>query len=414
MGDPIILAEDYILYGSEIGVTRPNDNVIIEGCAGVGKTVSCLLPTVFAMKNNSAVMSLPKEGEAYKMARYLRAKGFHTEILNLNDPLKSTVGYDPMDHVRSGTDIESLTTAIVYSVICHTNDDYWSIKAKQLLGALMDAAKRCNPEAGFQKVFDLFDKLNVQNEGNGIFTILDDFFERVAANAPDCYAVREYNSFKMLPYKTAVCVRDTLSGVLNAMFPEDIRVMMQNKKKIEFESLAKEKSVLILVSSSSEAWQKYYTNLFFGTCIRSLLKYADCCPENRLPRPVRLLFDDFACSSRIEGFESKLSLFRSAGLSAVIMLQSQSQLESIYGHEKAAIIRQNCPVHLFFPGGLDERSAELVSKKMNLDFEDVLYAPLGDCFIMQSGKKPVVCARYNTLKSKEYRKYLKIVNETVN
>lgn len=92
----------------------------------------------------------------------------------------------------------------------------------------------------------------------------------------------------------------------------------------------------------------------------------------------------------------------------MILLQSQTQLESIYGADKAAIIRQNCPVQLYFPGGFDDNSCELVSKKMDIPFEDVLYAPIGNIFVMASGRKPAVIPRYNTFQSIEYQEYLNV------
>ena len=94
-----------------------------------------------------------------------------------------------------------------------------------------------------------------------------------------------------------------------------------------------------------------------------------------------------------------------SSLSAVILLQSEHQLEAIY-HENAAVIRQNCAVYAYFPGGFDDRSCEIVSKRMGVPYEEILYAPLGNVYIMQSGRKPVFLPRYDTLHSPEYQEYL--------
>ena len=58
-----------------------------------------------------------------------------------------------------------------------------------------------------------------------------------------------------------------------------------------------------------------------------------------MPREVRYIFEDFACTSPIQGFANDISLFRSAGLSAIMLLQSEYQLEAIYKDE-ASVIRQ--------------------------------------------------------------------------
>ncbi len=150
--------------------------------------------------------------------------------------------------------------------------------------------------------------------------------------------------------------------------------------------------------------QQYYANLFYRNLIRQLIRHATTCSNGELPREIRFFFDDFACTCPIEGFGQDISLFRSAGLSAVMLLQSEAQLEAIY-KDDASIIRQNCAVYAYFPGGFDDRSCEIVSKRMGLPYEDILYASLGKVFIMQSGRKPVHIQRYDTLNSKEYAEY---------
>ena len=260
---------------------------------------------------------------------------------------------------------------------------------------------------GLADVLDLFDKTAFpEKEYNG--SSLDDIFHRIEMLFPECYAAREYFSWRAMPEKTAASVRATLKGALNAVFPEDIRNMMKDKPQVDFQKLGSKKTALFIITDAAERWQGYYTNLFWYTCIKQLRKIADDSPGCRLIRPVRLYFDDFACTSAINDFDKNISLFRSSGISCMILLQSQTQLESIYGADKAAIIRQNCPVQLYFPGGFDDNSCELVSKKMDIPFEDVLYDPIGNIFVMASGRKPAVIPRYNTFQSIEYQEYLNV------
>lgn len=105
-----------------------------------------------------------------------------------------------------------------------------------------------------------------------------------------------------------------------------------------------------------------------------------------------------------------MSLFRAAGISAIMLLQSEQQLELIYKDE-APIIRQNCSVYCYFPGGFDHKSCEIVSKRMGALYDEILYAPLGKVFIMQSGRKPVCIPRYDTLNSEEFKKFMEIKND---
>lgn len=406
--DSIVLGNNYILPGSDVGKTRPNANALVVGISGCGKSTSVILPTVGRKEHSNPILNYAKEPDAYAMARYLKAKGYKVHILNINHPEKSTVSFDPVLSIESYEDIDSLSAAIVDAAIKQTVDDYWQAKAKPLnasliTAALMTAKEKSSP--GMADVLNLFDKLLPHENGYSVETPLDNMFYELEKAAPGCYAVREYSAWHSLPYRTASCVRDTLAAALSLVFPESIRKMMQEKTQFDAEHFSNNKEALIVITSAIDPSQAYYANLFYRDTERQLLRYASTCPNGELPREVRYIFDDFACTAPIQGWANDISLFRSAGLSAIMLLQSEQQLEAIY-KDDAPIIRQNCAVYAYFPGGFDDKSCEIVSKRMCLPYDEVLYAPLGKVFIMQSGKKPVHIQRYDTLNSEEYLEYL--------
>ena len=412
--DPIVLGENYILPGDDIGATRPNANVLIVGTTGCGKSTSVVLPTLARSEYSNPVLSYAKEVDAYKMADFLKSKGYTVRILNISHPDKSTVSFDPILSIESDEDIDSLAATIVNAALKNTVDDYWNAKTKPLLSSLiaatlMTAEKGTNP--GMADVLNMFSQLLPDESGSSVSTSLDSMFQALGEAAPGCYAVEEYKSWHALPYKTASCVRDTLAAALSAVFPKSIRNMMQSKPQLDIYRFSARKEAIIVITSAIDLWQHFYANLFFRDLTRQLLKLAVDCPNGELPREIRFIYDDMACSSRVEGLEHDLSLYRSAGLSSILLLQSESQLENNYTVSGAAIIRQNCAVYAYFPGGFDDRSCEIVSKRMNMPYEDILYAPLGNVFIMQSGRKPVSVRRYDTLHSKEYFDYIETVDK---
>lgn len=406
--DPIVLGEGYILLGDDVGKTRPNANALIVGTSGAGKSLSIILPTASRLNHSNPIMNYAKEADAYAMARYLRTKGYTVRILNIAHPGKSTISFDPTMSLESYEDIDSLSAAIVDTAIKRTTDDYWQAKAKPLLASLIAAALMTaenHSMPGMADVLNLFDQLLPHENGSSVETSLDGMFQMIEKAATSCYAAREYNSWHSLPYRTASCVRDTLAASLSVVFPESIRRMMREKPQFDAEKFANNKEALIVITSAVETSQQYYANLFYRDTVRQLLRYSATCPHGELPREIRYIFDDFACTAPIQGFANDISLFRSAGLSAILLLQSEQQLDAIY-KDDAPIIRQNCAVYAYFPGGFDDRSCEIVSKRMGLPYEDILYAPLGKVFLMQSGRKPVHIPRYDTLNSVEYREYL--------
>lgn len=246
--DPIVLAEDCVIDGG-IGQVIPNYNVLVVGCTGTGKSLSINYPTMFEMQKSSMIAAFPKAGEARQMAAHFKGKGYKALILDLSNPDKSTVGFDPLQYVCSYDDIEELATQSIMSVIQKTVDDYWQRKAVPLVGALIAATLMTVDDATFADVLDMFDRMQIAEQGYGISTDLDNLFEQLKEKAPSSYAVREFYSFRSLPAKTASCVRDTAAACLSAMYPESVRKLMRTKESIDFVKLAKEKTALFIITS---------------------------------------------------------------------------------------------------------------------------------------------------------------------
>ena len=60
---------------------------------------------------------------------------------------------------------------------------------------------------------------------------------------------------------------------------------------------------------------------------------------------------------------------------------------------------------------MDLTTCRNISARYDLPLSDVLYAPVGNVFVMRSGQKPVIVPRYDTLHSPEYRRYLRVLQK---
>lgn len=126
-------------------------------------------------------------------------------------------------------------------------------------------------------------------------------------------------------------------------------------------------------------------------------------PSGKLPIPVSVLCDDFATGSRILNFPEYISIFREKQISVTLLIQSESQLESMYGTDDATTIINNCDTFLYM-GGMDLRTGRNIGERLNLPLEDVLYMPIGQEVIFRRGQKPIITQRYNVLEDKEYQR----------
>ena len=412
--DEIILADSVSLESSDAGKTRPNNNAIIEGASGSGKSYSVLDPNIIKTNIASIIVSYNKWAEAWKMAKYKCSKGYTVYVCDLVHPELSTGIIDPLRYLTTFLDVETIAKSIVMADPDSKNakDIYWNNGAIALLKALILLALMIIDNATTKDVLDLFDSLLIEEDGKGIKTSLDEIFEEVEMRWGKCPAVTAYADYQQLPYTTAGCIRDSLAKAIQRIFPEPIRQMMGKDNLIDFEELATRKTMFMIITSPVNTSLYLFANLVFEISIKQLLEFAERCDGQRLPRPVRLMFDDFACGARINDFSRHISIFRSAGISAMILLQSESQLRQMYSEAESENIINNCSVYVYLSGGMDLVTCRHISQRLDVPLTDILYAPIGQVLVMQSGRKPIWAKRYDIFNSKEYKEYLEIIEKS--
>ena len=145
---------------------------------------------------------------------------------------------------------------------------------------------------------------------------------------------------------------------------------------------------------------------------KQLFEYAESLPTGKLPIPVSVLADDFATGSRILNFPEYISIFREKQISVMLLLQSESQLEKMYGYEDAITIIENCDTYVYM-GGMSLKTCRNISERLNLPLDEVLYMPLGNEVIFRRGQRPIQTQRYNILKNRMYQKITKEYEKSI-
>ena len=107
-----------------------------------------------------------------------------------------------------------------------------------------------------------------------------------------------------------------------------------------------------------------YSQLFNLLCDR-----ADDVHHGRLPYHVRILCDEFANIGQIPKFDKLIATIRSREISASIILQSQSQLKTIY-KDAAETILGNCDTMLFL-GGKESSTLKEISETLGKETIDL-------------------------------------------
>lgn len=204
-------------------------------------------------------------------------------------------------------------------------------------------------------------------------TSIDDQIDWLERVAPNSVAARKLSAFRQLPYVTAGCVRDSLEKILQCMFPLSVQSAMRHDAYIDFEDFAMERTAIFIITSPVKTIQYSFANLIFSIAIRKFMEFADKQPSHRLPRPVRLIFDDFSCGFPVQDYEKSLSTFRASGISSMMLCQSLSQLSATYGEDKSTVILDNCSVLAYLPGGMNKKTCAYISEMIDLPLEEIMF-----------------------------------------
>ena len=94
--DKVILGKGVILEDG-LGQSRPNNNQIIVGGTGTGKSVSILWPTMCHMRESSFMGTFAKGGEVAKAIPFFKGFGYKEIVWNLSDPTQG----DPLPDALS-------------------------------------------------------------------------------------------------------------------------------------------------------------------------------------------------------------------------------------------------------------------------------------------------------------------------
>lgn len=388
-----ILAQDCMM-SNDTRATMLNNNDVIVGPSGAGKTRSYVLPNIL-QGNESMIITDTKDSLLQQVGPALKRAGYEIIHIDLRR-MTGDVGYNPLDFIARDEDgelcdeLDVMTVANCILPLENRKDPFWDQAACSLIASLIAYVMDCLPpeERHLGSVAEL-----LQLSESGVVSALMD---ELGEQAPDSFAYRRYSLFMTgdKAEKMQASIYGIASNSINTLTGRKALRLYTAEKRIRFETLAQRKTALILtVSDSDRAFDKLVT-LFYTQALQSLIRFADRQPDRRLPVPVRLIFDDFATYARIPDFDSIIATIRSREIYASLILQDLLQLEDRYDHAKAMTIL-NCCDNLLYLGGQDVTTAEFIAKKANLTVSTVLRMPLDEAFLFTRGQPPRLVRKYD-------------------
>lgn len=360
--DSMILAEG-ISYSLDDYVTKCNNNVLIVGSPGSGKTSGIVKPNIL-QGYGSYIISDPK-GRLYEETHdYLeKQEGYEVILIDFKNPILSG-HYNPLKYIHTVQDIVYLANILAHqnNVSSFSGDPFWDQAAAGLYMAILGyLVYECvSTQRTLKNMVYLLSMMDVDDASKPCE--LDKLFSKLERKKPDCFAVQQYKKIRVCPTKTLQSIIVTAQASLLMLENPELDSMTAFDD-IHLSSIGDKKKAVFLVVSDTDRSMDGLANIFFSQAMSELCNHADKDCKGRLPVPVRFILDDFGTNVKINDFPKYISSIRSRGISTTIILQAESQLEAEYKFDCDTIIG-GCDTYVY-TGGNDRRTADSVAVKSN-------------------------------------------------
>ncbi len=389
----MILAENQE-YSLDCYETQLNNNVLVVGTSGAGKTRSIVIPNILEA-TGSYVISDPKGNLYDKYGDYLSDKGYHVMKLDFTNPEESHK-YNFFKYIQTTQDIMSTAHMLIYDKETGNHvDPFWDQASQLLVQALIAYLKEAHgpEEQNLHNLLKLVTCCSSCGDLDNQESTMDSIMKDYARTHRDSYAVNTYNKFRVAASKTLRSILISVNARLGLFDTPEIK-QMTSWDDIELASIGQEKTAVFVVVSDTDRSMDALVNLFFTQTMNQLCRYADNhCKDNCLPVPVRFILDDFATNCKIGEFPRMIASIRSRGISTMLMIQAESQLMNCYGDDGYTIIG-NCDTYVYL-GTNDVKTAQAVAERADVPMKKILYMPIGTNWIFRRGHNPVNGKNFN-------------------
>ncbi len=410
-----------------------NKNILVIGGSGSGKTRFFCKPSLL-QAHSSYVCTDPKGTLLPEVGSFLERKKYRIKCLNLIN-FKKSMRYNPLAYIRSEKDILKLVNALILNTKGEgekSSEDFW-VKAERLyysalIGYIWYEAPE--EERNFITLLDLINASEAREDDETYQSPVDILFQQLEEKESDHFAVKQYRKFKMAAGKTLKSILISCGARLAPFDIKELRDLMETDE-LELDTLGDSKTALFVIISDTDSTFNFAAALMYSQLFNLLCDKADDFYGGRLPVHVRLILDEFANIGQIPNFDKLIATIRSREISASIILQSQSQLKTIY-KDAADTIVGNCDSTLFL-GGKEKSTLKEISELLGKETIDsynqsenrgaqtshgLTYQKLGKelmtqdelavmdggkCIFMLRGVRPFLSEKYDLTKHPNYR-----------
>ena len=352
--------------------TKLNNNVLIIGGSGAGKTFYEVKPNLMQMPHNCSFICTDPKGEILRSCgQMLKDNGYNVKVINLLEMEKSDC-YNPFSYIREETDVVKLITNLISNTTpkgSTPSDPFWEKAEGLFLQAIFYYVWLEEPPAkrNFQTVLELIGEAEVQEKGKpSKLDVRMKFLEEMNPQKGNHPAVKQYNK----------CMRgagDTVRSIIisansRLAYLENQQVLrLLSKDELNLAELGigvngdeETRTALFCVIPDSDKSYNFIIGMLYTQIFQELYYQADFNYGGRLPIHVTFMLDEFANVALPDDFCSLLSTMRSREISSVIIIQNLAQIKALF-KDTWETIPGNCDT-LVYLGGNEQSTHKYVSE----------------------------------------------------
>lgn len=347
--DPNMIASNDTKLSINDRKTFRNNNFLILGGTGTGKSRFVIKPNLL-QENCSYVVTDPSGEIIVSCGKVLSDHGYKIKIFNLSNMGHSNT-YNPFNYIRDEAGVLMVIDCLIKNTTGKNEkgDQFFTNSEKLLYSAcifyLIDF-ETDESRKNFSSVMDMINMSQVDENNPSSKSELDLMFEQIDQTS---LAAKYYKAFKQAAGKTLKSIIISCVVRLQSfMTPQVTR--LTGSDNINLASIGDEKTILFIITPQADRTFAFLASMLYSQLFETLYHKGETqklkTGSERLTYHVRCLMDEFANIGEIPEFPSKLSTMRKYNISATIVLQDNSQLQSMYKDEWRTIMA-NCDSTIF-------------------------------------------------------------------
>ena len=332
-----------------------NNNVMVVGGAGSGKSQGYVLPNILQM-NSSYIVTDPSGELISATGKTLREHGYKVKIFNIAN-LKYSNCYNPLVYIEEDTDVDTIIEILINNTSANKEggggDNQFFIDAEKLLysACIFYLKDYCNDASkkNFASVLKMINSSAVDENNSQAKSELDLLFEKIPQSS---IAAQKYKSFKQAAGRTLKSIIISCVVRLGKFMTPQLS-SLTSKDDMDLSSISEEKTALFIITSQAEETYNFlaamlYTQFFLVSYRKGEAQNAKT-GRAHLPLRVHCIMDEFANIGEVPNFPSYLSTMRKYGINATMILQDPNQLKAMYKDEWQTAVN-NCSTWIYLGG----------------------------------------------------------------